>query len=84
MPQLSFLGHCCANFRAPREDGALFELLPQGLIGGNGPGTVSEGIEEVAPDDWIAKVYDPDIAGKWSSLTKPPAYGSGPRAREES
>lgn len=50
---------------------------------GYGPGAVSVGIEEVAPDDWIAKVYEPDITGKWSSLTKPPEYGSRPRVCKE-
>ncbi|MCJ2180594.1 hypothetical protein [Novosphingobium album (ex Hu et al. 2023)] len=50
---------------------------------GYGEGSVSIGIEEVPPGDWMARVYEPDIAGKWSGLTKQPGYGSGPRDPEE-
>lgn len=50
---------------------------------GYGEGSVSIGIEEVPPGDWMTQVYEPDIAGKWSSLTKLPGYGSGPGQAEE-
>jgi 4-oxalocrotonate tautomerase len=36
--------------------------------------SVSVSIEEVSPQDWTAKVYDPDIAGKPDSLYKQPGY----------
>ena len=45
---------------------------------GHSEDSVSVGFEEVAPTDWSAQVYAPDIQGKWKSLTKPPGYGSGP------
>ncbi|KHK92549.1 tautomerase family protein [Novosphingobium malaysiense] len=45
---------------------------------GYGPESVSVGFEEVPPGDWMAGVYEPDIARHWHSLTKHPGYGSGP------
>jgi len=36
--------------------------------------SVSVSIEDVEPKDWVDKVYTPDIAGKWNSLTKKPGY----------
>ena len=36
--------------------------------------SVSVSIEEVAPLDWNAKVYDPDIASKPDALYKRPGY----------
>ncbi|MDF0541156.1 tautomerase family protein [Sphingobium sp. H39-3-25] len=40
--------------------------------------SVSVGFEEVVPDQWQARVYDPDIRGRWNTLTKQPGYGPGP------
>lgn len=37
---------------------------------------VSIAIEEVPGDDWMAKVYEPEIAGKAATLVKKPGYGS--------
>lgn len=37
---------------------------------------VSVGIEEVEADDWISHVYEPEIAGKTSTLYRKPGYGS--------
>lgn len=45
---------------------------------GYGPESVSVGLEEVSPARWTSQVYQPDIARKWSSLTKHPGYGPGP------
>ena len=45
-----------------------------------GEEAVSIGFEEVAPGDWNAKVYDPDILGRWDTLTKQPGYGARPKA----
>ena len=47
---------------------------------GYGPDSVSVGFVEVSSADWTAQVYQPDIATKWSSLTKLPGYGPGPNA----
>lgn len=35
-----------------------------------GDDAVSVGLEEVAPDEWTARVYEPDIRSKWETLLK--------------
>jgi 4-oxalocrotonate tautomerase len=35
---------------------------------------VSVSIEDVAPDDWVERVYKPDIIGKPDTLYKKPGY----------
>ncbi len=50
---------------------------------GYGEKAVSVGFEEVAPADWTAKVYEPDIAAKWNTLTKQPGYGERPTGAKE-
>lgn len=37
---------------------------------------LSVGIEEVEADDWIPHLYEPEIAGKVSTLYRKPGYGS--------
>ncbi|MFZ2031631.1 MAG: hypothetical protein WAU68_15065 [Vitreimonas sp.] len=44
---------------------------------GYGPDSVSVAIEDVPPRDWIARVYEPDIAAKPDQLFKEPGYGPG-------
>jgi 4-oxalocrotonate tautomerase len=39
-----------------------------------GEESVSVAFEEVPASDWKAKVYEPDIAGRWDRLTKEPGY----------
>lgn len=39
-----------------------------------GEDSVSVAFEEVAPGDWAAKVYRPDILGKPQQLYKKPGY----------
>ena len=41
---------------------------------GNGEESVSIGIEDVEPADWVEKVYKPDIIGKTDKLYKRPGY----------
>jgi 4-oxalocrotonate tautomerase len=36
--------------------------------------SVSVGIEDVAPSDWAALVYEPDILGKTETIYKKPNY----------
>jgi 4-oxalocrotonate tautomerase len=36
---------------------------------------VSVGIEDVAPEDWDATVFEPEIRGKADTLFKKPGYG---------
>ncbi len=40
--------------------------------------SVSVAFEEVAAEDWMEKVYEPDILGKWDSLARQPGYGPRP------
>lgn len=63
----------------------LTESITNGVMEmlGYGEDAVSVAFEEVAPDDWMAKVYEPDIIGKWANLTKQPGYGEQPAARRE-
>jgi 4-oxalocrotonate tautomerase len=41
---------------------------------GKGEATVSVGIEDVQPDNWVEAVYRPDILGKPGTLYKRPGY----------
>ena len=54
----------------------LTEAIVTGVtsILGYGEQSVSVAFEEVAPRDWKAKVYEPDILGNWDQLTKEPGY----------
>ena len=63
----------------------LTETITRGVMEtlGYGEDTVSVGFEEVAPAEWTPKVYDPDIAGKWATLTKQPGYGEQPVGRRK-
>ena len=48
-------------------------------IFGLGEESVSVAFEEVAPGDWSAQVYEPDILAHWDRLTKEPGYGPHPK-----
>lgn len=63
----------------------LTETITNGVMEtfGYGEDAVSVAFEEVAPEDWTAKVYEPDIVGKWTTLTKQPGYGELPAARRQ-
>jgi 4-oxalocrotonate tautomerase len=39
-----------------------------------GDESVSVAIEEVKSQDWVQKVYKPDIQNKWDKLYKKPGY----------
>jgi 4-oxalocrotonate tautomerase len=39
-----------------------------------GEESVSVAMEEVKPQDWMEKVYKPDIQKKWETLYKKPGY----------
>jgi 4-oxalocrotonate tautomerase len=47
-----------------------------------GEESVSVGFEEVGPSDWSARVYGPDIQGKWNTPVKKPGYGPGPKSAD--
>lgn len=38
-------------------------------------GSVSVAVEEVAPDEWMRKIYGPDIEAAADRLLKRPGYG---------
>ncbi len=40
-----------------------------------GDESVSVAMEEVKSQDWLEKVYKPDIQSKWDRLYKKPGYG---------
>ena len=63
----------------------LTETITQGVMDtlGYGDEAVSVAFEEVPPPEWTTKVYGPDILGKWTTLTKEPAYGERPVGRKE-
>ena len=39
--------------------------------------SVTVGFEEVEKQNWMEKVYRPDIQDKWKTLYKKPGYGPG-------
>jgi len=39
-----------------------------------GEESVSVAMEEVKSQDWVEKVYKPDVKGKWKKLYKKPGY----------
>jgi len=46
-----------------------------------GEEAVSVGFEEIAPDQWSSRVYAPDIQDRWTTLSKKPGYGPGPKSQ---
>ncbi len=65
----------------------LTEIITRGVMETleYGEDAVSVAFEEVAPAEWTPRVYEPDIAGKWTTLTKQPGYGeqpAGPRREQ--
>jgi 4-oxalocrotonate tautomerase len=42
---------------------------------GSSDSSISVAIEEVAPEDWMPQVYEPEIAPKLQALYKKPGYG---------
>jgi 4-oxalocrotonate tautomerase len=63
--------------KTERQKQKLVESLTSAVTSSLGYGTesVSVSLEEVAPSDWLAKVYGPDIRDKPSLLYKKPGYG---------
>jgi len=63
--------------RSEEQKRRLAEVITNAFITtlGSAPDAISVGIEDIAPDDWMAKVYEPEISGKEASLYKRPGYG---------
>lgn len=66
--------------KSDEQKARLTEAIVQDVtsILGSGEASVSVGFEEVAADDWEEQVFQPDILGKWDTLTKEPGYGPRP------
>ena len=68
----------------PGKSGAQKQRLSKAIVRdvtdilGGGDESVSVGIEEVPPQDWMDRVFVPDIEAKWDTLTKEPGYGPRP------
>ena len=54
---------------------AMVEALKTTL--GSSDSSISVAIEDVAPQDWMQQVYEPEIAPRLQSLHKKPGYGPG-------
>jgi 4-oxalocrotonate tautomerase len=63
--------------RSDEDKARLAEAIGQALMQtlGSSERSISVAIEDVSPDDWMAEVYDPEIAGKADRLFKKPGYG---------
>jgi 4-oxalocrotonate tautomerase len=63
--------------RSEEEKARLAEAIGQALMQtlGSSERSVSVAIEDVAPDDWMADVYEPEISAKADRLYKKPGYG---------
>jgi 4-oxalocrotonate tautomerase len=68
---------------AQRRDLTAAIVRETGRILDYGNEAVSVGFEEIRPEDWTARVYEPDIVAKWSTLTKQPGYGPGAKQQSE-
>jgi len=62
--------------RSEKQKSGIAEAITKAIIAstGNGEESVSVAIEDVAPSDWVEKVYKPDILAKPDTLYKKPGY----------
>ncbi len=62
--------------RSEEQKAKLAEQITQAVMAGAqcAEASVSVSIEDVEPDDWVEKVYKPDIIGKSDTLYKKPGY----------
>ncbi len=62
--------------RSEQQKTALAERIVRDVVEtlNSHPDSVSVAIEEVKPQDWVEKVYKPDIAGNWDHVYKKPGY----------
>ena len=62
--------------RSDQQKSAIAEEITKAVMkaANCGEDAVSVSIEDVAPGDWVEKVYKPDILGKPDSLYKKPGY----------
>src|SRR5215469_1831460 len=62
--------------RSEQQKATLAEQVTKAVMSGAqcAEAAVSVSIEDVEPDDWTEKVYNPDIIGKPGTLYKKPGY----------
>ncbi|MGU3539714.1 tautomerase family protein [Methylobacterium sp. A54F] len=62
--------------RTEAQKADLAEAVARAVIASAGcsEASVSVAVEDVAPDDWRASVYEPDILGRPDSLYRKPGY----------
>jgi 4-oxalocrotonate tautomerase len=63
--------------RSDQDKARLAQAVTQALIDalGSKPDAISVGVEDVTPEDWMGKVYEPEIVAKQDQLFKRPGYG---------
>jgi 4-oxalocrotonate tautomerase len=63
--------------RSETQKAGIAEAITNAIIAStvNGEESISVAIEDVAPSDWVEKVYTPDILAKRDTLYKKPGYG---------
>jgi 4-oxalocrotonate tautomerase len=63
--------------RSDADKASLAEAIAKALTEtlGSSERSISVAIEDVAPDDWMTEVYDPEITAKADRLYKRPGYG---------
>jgi 4-oxalocrotonate tautomerase len=62
--------------KSEEQKARIAQEIAQALMtsGGYAEKSVSVSIEDVAPSDWVERVYKPDIMSRWDSLYKKPGY----------
>ena len=62
--------------KSERQKTSLAEQITQDVMNvfGYGEESVSVAFEEIGPQDWAEKVYQPDIVNKATNLYKKPGY----------
>jgi 4-oxalocrotonate tautomerase len=63
--------------RSEADKARLAEAITQAVMTaiGSSADSISVGVEDVAPDDWMTQVYEPEMTGKQDRLYKRPGYG---------
>jgi 4-oxalocrotonate tautomerase len=62
--------------KSEQQKNRLAEAITKGVMDilHYGEESVSVAMEEVKSQDWVEKVYQPDIKGNWDKLYKKPGY----------
>jgi 4-oxalocrotonate tautomerase len=62
--------------RSDKQKAELAEAITKAVMTtlNHGEDAVSVGVEDIRPDDWVEKVFKPDILGKPKTIFKKPGY----------